>query len=75
MSEAVDLRTLLLELDPKARDALHRVLIHDQANRDAICKLYGGPLTFMQPPKHEPAREELRRAGALSYGCRRFHRG
>jgi hypothetical protein len=23
-------------LDPKARDALHRVLIHDQADRDAV---------------------------------------
>jgi hypothetical protein len=31
-----DLRALLETLDPKARDALRRVLIHDQADRDAI---------------------------------------
>ena len=31
-----DLRTLLLTLDPLTRDALRRVLIHDQADRDAI---------------------------------------
>ena len=31
-----DLRSLLPTLDPLARDALRRVLIHDQADRDAI---------------------------------------
>jgi hypothetical protein len=31
-----DLRWLLEMLDPKARDDLRRVLIHDQADRDAI---------------------------------------
>jgi hypothetical protein len=31
-----DLRWLLEMLDPKARDDLRRVLIHDQAERDAI---------------------------------------
>jgi hypothetical protein len=31
-----DLRALLQELDPTARDDLRRVLIHDQADRDAI---------------------------------------
>jgi hypothetical protein len=31
-----DLRALLLTLDPHARDTLRRVLIHDQADRDAI---------------------------------------
>ena len=31
-----DLRSLLETLDPKARDGLHRVLIHDQADRDAV---------------------------------------
>jgi hypothetical protein len=31
-----DLRDLLETLDPKARDDLRRVLIHDQADRDAI---------------------------------------
>jgi hypothetical protein len=30
------LRALLLTLDPMARDDLRRVLIHDQADRDAI---------------------------------------
>jgi hypothetical protein len=35
------LRALLLTLDPKARDDLGRVLIRDQADRDAICTLYG----------------------------------
>jgi hypothetical protein len=30
------LRALLGTLDPKARDALRRVLIHDQADPDAI---------------------------------------
>jgi hypothetical protein len=30
------LRALLLTFDPKARDDLRRVLIHDQADRDAI---------------------------------------
>jgi hypothetical protein len=32
----MDLRSLLETLDPKARDTLRRVLIHDQADRDAI---------------------------------------
>jgi hypothetical protein len=31
-----DLRSLLATLDPKARDTLRRVLIRDQADRDAI---------------------------------------
>jgi hypothetical protein len=31
-----DLRSILETLDPKARDTLRRVLIHDQADRDAI---------------------------------------
>jgi hypothetical protein len=31
-----DLRSLLETLDPEARDALRRVLIHDQADRDAV---------------------------------------
>jgi hypothetical protein len=31
-----DLRAVLQTLDPKARDDLRRVLIHDQADRDAI---------------------------------------
>jgi hypothetical protein len=30
------LRAILETLDPNARDALRRVLIHDQADRDAI---------------------------------------
>jgi len=30
------LRSLLETLDPKARDTLRRVLIHDQADRDAV---------------------------------------
>jgi hypothetical protein len=33
---ADDLRELLETLDPKARDDLRRVLIRDQADRDAI---------------------------------------
>jgi hypothetical protein len=31
-----DLRTVLATLDPKARETLRRVLIRDQADRDAI---------------------------------------
>jgi hypothetical protein len=31
-----DLRDILEMLDPLARDALRRVLIHDQADRDAV---------------------------------------
>jgi hypothetical protein len=34
--EDADLRSLLGTLDPKARDDLRRVLIRDQADRDAI---------------------------------------
>jgi hypothetical protein len=34
-----DLRNLLLTLDPKARDDLRPVLIHDQADRDAIASM------------------------------------
>ncbi len=30
------LRSLLETLDPKARDDLRRVLVHDQADRDAV---------------------------------------
>jgi hypothetical protein len=35
-SDDADLRELLATLDPKARDDLRRVLIRDQAHRDAI---------------------------------------
>jgi hypothetical protein len=35
-SNTPDLRTILGTLDPKARDDLRRVLIRDQADRDAI---------------------------------------
>jgi hypothetical protein len=35
----VDLRTLLETLDPKARDDLRRVLMRDQADRDAIASM------------------------------------
>jgi hypothetical protein len=31
-----ELHDLLLSLDPKARNALRRILIHDQADRDAV---------------------------------------
>ena len=31
-----DIRTVLELLDPKARETLLRVLIHDQADRDAV---------------------------------------
>jgi hypothetical protein len=31
-----NLRTVLATLDPNARDVLRRILIHDQADRDAI---------------------------------------
>jgi hypothetical protein len=33
-----DLRSLLETLDPKTRDDLRRVLIHNQADRDAIAQ-------------------------------------
>jgi hypothetical protein len=36
IGEDADLRALLSILDPKARDDLRRVLIRDQADRDAI---------------------------------------
>jgi hypothetical protein len=36
MEDEADLRALLETLDPKARDDLRRVLIRDQADRDAI---------------------------------------
>jgi hypothetical protein len=36
MGEDADLRSLLEALDPKARDDFRNVLIHDQADRDAI---------------------------------------
>ena len=37
MSEGeADLRAILETLDPNARVALRRVLIHDQADRDAV---------------------------------------
>ena len=36
MDRDADLRALLQTLDPLARDALRRVLIHDQADRDAV---------------------------------------
>jgi hypothetical protein len=36
MSDAADLRAALAALDPPVRDALRRVLIRDQADRDAI---------------------------------------
>jgi hypothetical protein len=38
---------VLAVLDPSARDGLRRVLIRDQADRDAICKLYEWPQTFV----------------------------
>jgi hypothetical protein len=36
MAQEEDIRELLLALTPSARDALRRVLIHDQADRDAV---------------------------------------
>jgi hypothetical protein len=36
VSDDPNLRTLLEMLDPPARDTLRRILIHDQADRDAI---------------------------------------
>ena len=36
MQDDADLRATLETLDPKARDDFRRVLIHDQADRDAI---------------------------------------
>ena len=36
MGDDPDLRATLQALGPKARDTLRRVLIHDQADRDAI---------------------------------------
>ena len=36
VAEYADLRTLLETLDPKTRDDLRQVLIHDQTDRDAI---------------------------------------
>jgi hypothetical protein len=36
MEKNADLYTVLKLLDPHARDTLRRVLIHDQADRDAI---------------------------------------
>jgi hypothetical protein len=36
MRDEADLRSLLETLDPKTRDDLRRVLIRDQADRDAI---------------------------------------
>ena len=36
MTDDHHLRTLLETLDPKARDDLRRVLIHDHADRDTI---------------------------------------
>jgi hypothetical protein len=47
MSDGDGLRTLLATLDPKTRDNLRRVLIRDQADRDAVCKLYRWPQTFV----------------------------
>jgi hypothetical protein len=44
---ADDLRAVLETLDPKARDDVRHALIRDQADRDAICKLYGWPQTFV----------------------------
>jgi hypothetical protein len=36
MDPSADLRNLLRTLDPLTRDPLRRVLIHDQAERDAV---------------------------------------
>jgi len=36
MAQEEDIRELLLALTPSARDTLRRVLIHDQADRDAL---------------------------------------
>ena len=42
MCDETELRAFLETLDAKARDDLRRVLIRDQADRDAIRKLGGG---------------------------------
>jgi hypothetical protein len=37
----------LARVPPRSREALRRVLIHDQADRDAVAmQLYGWPQTF-----------------------------
>jgi hypothetical protein len=40
MDRDADLRAVLETLDPKARDALRRALIRDQADRDAIASMH-----------------------------------
>jgi hypothetical protein len=51
-----DLRTLLEALDPKTRDDLRRVLIHDQSHRDAIAsqllRYRGGKATIGRHDRH-----------------------
>jgi hypothetical protein len=43
IDEDDDLRAVLATLDPKARDTLRRVLIRDQADRDAIASRADAP--------------------------------
>jgi hypothetical protein len=50
MEDAASLRALLETLDPRARHDLGRVLIRDQADRDAVSRLYGWPQTFVRRP-------------------------
>jgi hypothetical protein len=47
LDDHANLRALLATLDPKARDDLRRVLIRDQADRDAISKLYEWPQSLV----------------------------
>jgi hypothetical protein len=53
VTENATLQDLLRTLDPKTRDDLRRVLIRDQADRDAISELYGWPEAFVGKAGHD----------------------
>jgi hypothetical protein len=46
LDENVHIRTLLLTLDPTASDALRRMLIRDQADRDLVNELNWWQMMF-----------------------------
>jgi hypothetical protein len=59
--EDADLRAILETLDPKAGETLRRVLIHGQADRDAIANGGGPPIQCPRSAAPCPGQRRLPR--------------
>src|SRR5437660_1734060 len=72
-NSGTDLRDLLRTLSPHARDSLRRVLVHDQADRDAIASELMATATSeaRTGPTSSTSGRSILRCGGRSSGCSR----